>query len=188
MLLIAIATAEILFWVLLVAGLLVRYALKAPRIGAGLLLATPVVDLALLILTYIDLSTGRSSNFLHGLSAIYIGYSTALGPTIIKSLDKKIAKRFGRPVNADADESAHQTALSTWRRTCLASLISLILLGLGIIVAGIQGSFWLIYWAIVAVFIPAMWWFIGPRRAKKAEARRRAGDPSFRAVNPAVAD
>ena len=40
MLLIAIATAEILFWVLLVAGLLVRYALKAPRIGAGLLLAT----------------------------------------------------------------------------------------------------------------------------------------------------
>ena len=58
MLLIAIATAEILFWVLLVAGLLVRYALKAPRIGAGLLLATPVVDLALLILTYIDLSTG----------------------------------------------------------------------------------------------------------------------------------
>lgn len=58
MILTAIVTAEILFWLLLISGLLVRYALKAPRVGVALLIATPVVDLALLALTYVDLSFG----------------------------------------------------------------------------------------------------------------------------------
>ena len=92
MILIAIAVAEVLFWVLLVAGLLTRYALRAPRVGAALLIATPIVDLVLLALTYIDLSSTNSSNFAHGLSALYIGYSITLGPTIIRAMDVRFAR------------------------------------------------------------------------------------------------
>lgn len=171
MILIAIAAAEVLFWVLLLAGLLTRYALKAPRVGASLLIATPLVDLALLVLTYIDLSTGKSSNFVHGLSALYIGYSIALGPTIIRALDMRIGRRFGKREvnNSDSEVRNYEAAMSTWKRACLASLISVVLLGAGVLITGLQGSFWLIYWAIVAVFTVAMWWYIGPYREKKKE-------------------
>lgn len=169
MILTAIVTAEILFWLLLISGLLVRYALKAPRVGVALLIATPVVDLALLALTYVDLSFGGSASFFHGLSALYIGYSVALGATIIQSLDKRFAHRFGQHESGDVNSevSNYEKALSTWRRACIASLISIILLILGIVITGLHGAFWLIYWVIVAVFVVPMWWCLGPRREKK---------------------
>lgn len=169
MILIAIVVAEVLFWILLLAGLLTRYALKAPRIGAALLIATPIVDLVLLALTYIDLSSGKSSNFIHGLSALYIGYSIALGPTIIRALDVRFARRFGtRENNTDGPDShTAESAMTTWKRVCWASLISVVLLTIGIAITSLQGAFWLIYWIIVAIFIVVSWWFIGPYREKK---------------------
>lgn len=169
MLLIAIVVAEVLFWILLLAGLLTRYALKAPRIGAALLIATPIVDLVLLALTYIDLSSGKSSNFIHGLSALYIGYSIALGPTIIRALDMRFARRFGTHENSTNGPDNHtaESAIATWKRACWASLISVVLLTIGIAITSLQGAFWLIYWIIVAIFIVVLWWFIGPYREKK---------------------
>ena len=175
MILTAIVVAEDLFWVLLVAGLLTRYAWRAPRGGAALLVATPSVALVLLALTYIDLSSTNSSNFAHGLSALYIGYSITLGPTIIRAMDIRFARRFGTPENSttNADSRATESAMTTWKRACIGSLISIVLLGVGIAVTGIQGSFWLIYWVFVAVSIVPVWWFIGPRREKKKEQGTR---------------
>lgn len=177
MILVAIVVAEVAFWVLLLAGLLTRYVLRAPRIGAALLIATPVVDLALLVLTYVDLSTGKSSNFAHGLSAIYIGYSITLGPTIIRTLDKRFARRFGEsdPKGSDPDTNPYDEAVSNWKRACMGSLISVILLCAGILVTGLQGAFWLIYWVFVAVFIVVLWWFIGPYREKKKTKKGSRG-------------
>lgn len=169
MILIAIVVAEVLFWILLLSGLLTRYALKAPRIGAALLIATPIVDLVLLALTYIDLSSGKSSNFIHGLSALYIGYSIALGPTIIRALDVRFARRFGTHENNTngPNNRTAESAMTTWKRACWASLISVVLLTVGIAITSLQGAFWLIYWIIVALFIVVLWWFIGPHREKK---------------------
>lgn len=174
MILTAIVVAEVLFWVLLVAGLLTRYALRAPRVGAALLIATPIVDLVLLALTYIDLSSTNSSNFAHGLSALYIGYSITLGPRIIRAMDIRFARRFGTPDNSttNADIGTTESAVTTWKRACIGSLISIVLLGVGIAVTGIQGSFWLIYWVFVAVSIVPVWWFIGPRREKRRNKAR----------------
>jgi len=137
---------------------------------------TPVVDLALLALTYVDLSSGRSANFIHGLSAIYIGYSVALGPTIIKSLDARLAKRYGQQPVKPHNESKYQESLSTWKRAFVASSISVLLLGVGVLITGVEGSFWLIYWVIVAAFIVPMWWFIGPRREKKKHPTRETSE------------
>lgn len=169
MILIAIVVAEVSFWILLVAGLFARYVLKAPRIGAALLVATPIVDLVLLALTYVDLSSGKSSNFVHGLSALYIGYSIALGPTIIRGWDVRFARRFGARENNDngAENRTVESEMTTWKRVCLASLISVVLLAIGIAITGLQGAFWLIYWIIVAISIVPLWWFIGPYREMK---------------------
>lgn len=85
---------EIGFWLFVLAGLFARYILKKKKIGAFLLICTPVVDLILLIATVIDLKNGATATAVHGLAAIYIGVSVAYGPKMIKWADNQFAYRF----------------------------------------------------------------------------------------------
>lgn len=64
----AIIGAEIAFWVLLVLGLLARYALKLKRTSTALLLSVPLADLVLIILVGLDLSRGSEPTSVHGLA------------------------------------------------------------------------------------------------------------------------
>jgi hypothetical protein len=57
-LVVLIVAAEIAFWLALLAGLVTRYLLRRPRLGMALLVATPLIDLALLAATTIDLRRG----------------------------------------------------------------------------------------------------------------------------------
>lgn len=54
-----IIACEIGFWVLLLAGLLTRYVLRRPGLGAALLIAVPLVDVLLLAVSAIDLRGGE---------------------------------------------------------------------------------------------------------------------------------
>lgn len=94
MLLTFIVACEIGFWVLLLAGLLARYPLRRPRVGAVLLASTPVVDLALFLATLADLRRGGSAGFAHGLAAAYIWFSIAFGHSTIRWADQRFAHRF----------------------------------------------------------------------------------------------
>lgn len=178
MLLLAIVVAEVAFWIFLLSGLLARYALSLPRLGAILLYSTPLIDLALLVLTYIDLSHGREANFLHGISAMYIGFTLLFGPAVVRGMDVRIARKFGASNTSKADASSPAQQLRLWCRCLAASGISAGLLLAGIGVVGLEGAFWLIYWLVVTVSIVILWWFIGPwlarRRAKTA--RNPKGD------------
>lgn len=84
-----IILAEIAFWIFISAGLVSRYILKRQRLSIVLLALTPVVDLALLILTAIDLRNGQAASVAHGIAAIYIGVSVAYGKTMINWADEK---------------------------------------------------------------------------------------------------
>ncbi|HET9423195.1 MAG TPA: hypothetical protein VFO49_18795, partial [Nocardioides sp.] len=95
MLLILIVACEVGFWLLLVAGLLARYALRRPRLGAALLLLTPLVDVVLLVATTIDLRRGAEASAVHALAAIYIGVSVAFGPAMVRWADVRMAHRLG---------------------------------------------------------------------------------------------
>lgn len=169
----AIVVAEVAFWAFLVGGLAARYFLRAPRVGAAFLIATPFVDLALLILTYIDLSSGSDSNFAHGLSAIYIGFSVVFGPSAVRAMDAKFARRYQNVHTSETDTSSVDEQRRIWLRCCVASGISGALLLAGIAVVGLAGAFWLIYWLVVVVSIVIVWWFIGPGLARR-RAKRRA--------------
>lgn len=79
---------EIAFWIFVIAGLSVRYFLGMKRVGMGLLAATPVVDLLLLIATVIDLQRGATASLVHGIAAIYIGVSIAYGHQMIAWADR----------------------------------------------------------------------------------------------------
>ncbi|MDX6744937.1 hypothetical protein [Actinocorallia sp. A-T 12471] len=101
MLVALIVGAEIAFWVLLGLGLLVRYGLRMPRLGGALLLSTPLVDLALLTATALDLRDGGQASLAHGLAAIYLGVSVGFGHQIIRALDARAAHRWdGAPAPA----------------------------------------------------------------------------------------
>lgn len=89
-----IAAGEIGFWVCIVAGLVTRYLLRLRRTSIVLLAATPMVDLVVLIATMIDLSGGGDATTVHGLAAIYLGFSVVFGPSLIRWADRRFAHWF----------------------------------------------------------------------------------------------
>ncbi|MFI2347195.1 hypothetical protein ACH492_09075 [Streptomyces sp. NPDC019443] len=96
-----IVICEVGFWVLLVAGLALRYLAKMPRLGAAVLLCEPLLEVILLAVTAIDVKNGAEPDWKHGLAAVYIGFTVALGHHTIKWVDAKFAHRFAggpRPV------------------------------------------------------------------------------------------
>ncbi|MEU9855004.1 hypothetical protein [Streptomyces sp. NPDC047974] len=90
-----IVVCEVGFWVLLAAGLGARYLLRMPRLGAGLLLCEPLLEILLLVVSAIDLKNGAEPSWRHGLAAIYIGYTVGHGHRTVKWLDGHAAHRFG---------------------------------------------------------------------------------------------
>lgn len=75
----AIVVCEIVFWVFLAAGMAARYVLRRPRLGLALLLGSPIVDLALLALTAVDLHRGGAATQVHALAATYLGATVGFG-------------------------------------------------------------------------------------------------------------
>ncbi|WP_217140190.1 hypothetical protein [Streptomyces sp. AC627_RSS907] len=90
-----IIVCEIGFWVLLAAGLSVRYLLKKPRAGMALLLCEPLLEVVLLVATALDLKNGADPSWEHGLAALYIGYTVGHGHRTVKWLDGHAAHRLG---------------------------------------------------------------------------------------------
>lgn len=89
-----IAAGEIGFWVAIGAGLIARYLLRLKRTSIVLLAATPVIDIVVLVATVLDLSNGAKANFVHGLAAVYLGFSVVFGPAMIRWADVRFAHRF----------------------------------------------------------------------------------------------
>ncbi len=89
-----IVVNEIGFWVLVGSGLVARYLLRRPRLGAGLLVAAPLVDLVLLTVSVLDLRQGGDASIVHALAAIYIGVSVGFGNAMIRWADVRFAHRF----------------------------------------------------------------------------------------------
>jgi hypothetical protein len=89
-----IVACEVLFWVMIVAGLFSRYIVNRKKLGAVLLLLTPIIDFALLVATAIDLQSGSEASFIHGLAAYYIGMTIAFGKKMIHWADERFAYKF----------------------------------------------------------------------------------------------
>ncbi len=89
-----IIACEVGFWVLLAAGLAVRYLLKWRRTSVVLLLCEPVLELVLFVVTAIDLRNGAEPSWEHGLAALYIGFTVAYGHYTIRWLDGHAAHRL----------------------------------------------------------------------------------------------
>ncbi|MEV7087010.1 hypothetical protein AB0O07_14080 [Streptomyces sp. NPDC093085] len=120
------------FWVLLAAGLALRYLAGRKRLGAAVLLMEPVLELVLLVATAVDLRNGAEPDWKHGLAALYIGYTVAYGHSTVTWLDGHAAHRFGgaprpaKPPRYGAARARHEGRL--WLRTVLAAAVAVALL------------------------------------------------------------
>ncbi len=85
----AIIACEVLFWIVLLLGLVVRYLLNKPKLGFALLALTPVVDLLLLAATGIDLYRGAVATRAHALAAVYISVSIIFGKGMVAWADER---------------------------------------------------------------------------------------------------
>lgn len=141
MLLALIVGCEIAFWLLLLAGLTARYLLRAPRVGAILLVCTPLVDLILFVASVIDLRRGATPGFVHGLAAAYIGFSIAFGHSLIRWADQRFAHRFAGgppPWKPPARQTRERVAYEwrEWRKGLLGWAVACAMLGGGIWLIG----------------------------------------------------
>jgi hypothetical protein len=171
-----IIACEIGFWVFVMAGLFTRYILKKKRLSTFLLICTPIVDLVLLIVTFIDLKNGAVASTVHGIAAIYIGVSIAFGHQMIAWADKQFSYYFAggeKQVRGKKYGSEHaKRELIGWFRHFLAwCLGSLILFGIIMLINNTAQTEALIstlkLWSIVLVvdFLISFSYTIFPRKA-----------------------
>ncbi|OCA90544.1 hypothetical protein A8F94_01280 [Bacillus sp. FJAT-27225] len=136
-----IMVCEIMFWIMIVAGLFARYIVKKKKLGAVLLLSTPVIDFVLLVATVIDLQSGSEASFIHGLAAYYIGMTIAFGEKMIQWADERFAYRFaGGPKPAQKPKIGSEHAKLQrhgFHRHLLGWVIGNALLGAMILLIGI---------------------------------------------------
>lgn len=120
----AIIGAEVAFWLLLFGGLAVRYLGKRKRLSSILLVCVPLVDVALIVLTAIDLAGGAEPNVTHALASIYLGFTVAFGHSVIAKTDAWFAYRFAggaKPVkHPKTGPVAVQRAWAEWKRVVIA--------------------------------------------------------------------
>ncbi|MFP8903820.1 hypothetical protein [Streptomyces atacamensis] len=132
-----IIACEVAFWVLLAAGLALRYPARRPRLGAAVLLCEPLLEVVLLCATAIDLRNGAEGNWTHGMAAVYIGFTVAYGHYVIKWADGHFAHRFaGGPPPAGPPKYGTARAVHEWKM-CARSV-----LGAAVALALLQGAVW----------------------------------------------
>lgn len=132
-----IVICEVGFWVLLAAGLALRYAAKQPRLGAAVLLLEPLLEVILLVVTAIDLKNGAEPDWKHGLAAVYIGYTVGLGHYTIKWIDARVAHRFaGGPPPVVRPKYGVGRTIHEWKTAARWTAGALVAMGL------LQAAIW----------------------------------------------
>lgn len=116
-----IIACEIAFWVLLVAGLALRYWARMPRTSVAVLLCEPLLELVLLVATAVDLRNGAEPNWTHGLAAIYIGFTVTHGHYLITWADGHVAHRFaGGPPPVKPPRYGRPRTVHEWKMNARA--------------------------------------------------------------------
>ncbi|MFI6152410.1 hypothetical protein ACIBCA_06940 [Kitasatospora sp. NPDC051170] len=129
-----IVAAEISWWIVLGLALSARYLLRRRRASTVLLLGLPVVDLALYVLTVINLRGGAEASWMHALAASYVGFSVGYGPSLVAWADRHFLHRFaGGPKPPPAPKYGPERTAHEWRiakRTVVSTVITLGLISL----------------------------------------------------------
>ena len=162
-----IVACEIGLWVLLGAGLAARYLLRLRGLSTVLLASVPLLDVVLVVAVALDLGRGEPAGTVHGLAGIYLGFSVAFGPAVVRWADVRFAHRFAGgppPVPVPRHGPERRAHLwREWRRVVLAAAIaSATLLGLAVLLGGPEQDAVLHGWIGRCWLVVAIWLVAGP--------------------------
>ncbi|MFD5867414.1 hypothetical protein ACFWGD_02210 [Corynebacterium sp. NPDC060344] len=174
----AIIACEIGFWVLIALGLLARYPLGMPRLGLVLLALTPVVDVALLVFTVLDLRSGGRPGLAHGLAALYLGFSVVFGKRAIAWADRAYRRRVrGEHVEEPAVGSKVRKEWADFGWAIAAAALAVIVLELCVaIVGGGEGAMALREWYPRLGVVLGVWFITGPLWAMLSPGKQRPAE------------
>lgn len=174
----AIIGCEIGFWLVLLAALVVRYLARNDGLSRLLLVALPLIDLALLGFTAPDLRRGTEATFAHGLAAAYVGFTVAFGHLAVKWADAHFAHRFaGGPMPPQAPTrgwAAVRYDLVLWVRCVVACVITVVLIEALRALASASQTTALLAWHKHAFGCVVLWFLFGPVWALATAWRRPA--------------
>ncbi|WP_139981539.1 hypothetical protein [Nocardioides litoris] len=170
-----IVACEVAFWVVLAAGMLLRYPASRPRLGAVVLAGVPLVDVVLLVATGVDLARGAEFHSVHSLAAVYLGFSLAFGHSLVRWADVRFAHRFAggpppAPKPAAGSPERRRALWVEWFRVVLAATIAVAVLGLLSLVAdpdqraAVLGSAGPLGLVVVVWLVAGPLWESGSRR------------------------
>ncbi|MEO8671983.1 MAG: hypothetical protein ABI411_11760 [Tahibacter sp.] len=122
-----IVCCEVGFWVALFSGLAFRYVLHWKRVSWICLVCVPLIDIALLALTVLDLRSGSVATLVHGLAAAYVAFTVTFGSMMIGWADQRFAHWFaGGPAPTKPPSRGWASVryeLKLWARCILAVCI-----------------------------------------------------------------
>jgi len=162
-----IVACEAAFWVVLLLALAVRYLARMEPLSRSLLLSLPLIDVALLVFTVLDLRSGSTATFAHGLAAAYVGFTVAFGGMAIKWADAHFAHRFADgpvpPKVPSRGWAAVRYDFNLWFRCIVACVITVALVEALIHWVGRhEATLPLLAWHKHAFGCVVLWFFFGP--------------------------
>jgi hypothetical protein len=173
--LIAIVACEVGFWLVLAAGLTIRYGLRRPAASTWVLRCVPVVDVALLVAVAADIAGGAEVGQVHRLAGIYLGVTVAFGHSVIAWADVRAAHRFAGgppPEPAPRGRAALGREMAMFARWLAAAVVALIATWLLVVTVADdrQAS---ALWGIVGPLgiVTVIWAVTGPLWALASPAR-----------------
>ncbi|MEB7757195.1 hypothetical protein FEZ53_09365 [Staphylococcus xylosus] len=175
---ILLITAEILFWVFIILGLISRYLMRREKLGLFFFMLTPVIDLTLIITMSLDLLNGAVATMAHGIAAVYIGVSIAFGKQMIRWADERfkyyVLKTDERLIKNTGIKHAKKYLIS-WIRHVFAYIIGTGLLWIIIRIVGYSSNVTALVdviklWTLILMIdlLIALSYFIWPRPEKKS--------------------
>lgn len=172
-----IVACEVGLWFLLGAGMVLRYLVRLRRTSTVVLASIPLLDVVLVIAVALDLHRGADVAMVHGLAGIYLGFSVAFGPAIVRWVDVRFAFRFAggpRPVKVPKHGPERRAHLwREWYRVVTAAAIaSVTLVGLALLFANPDQAQSLYSWIGRCWVIVGIWFLAGPAFARSEEPSR----------------
>jgi len=172
-----IIACEIGFWAILALGLFVRFVLKLNTLSKWILLCVPLLDIALLVATMVDLNSGKPAEFSHGLAAVYLGFTVVYGHSIIAWADSYVSYKSysgtDPEINAYGWPYAKYEWLQ-WLKALLACAIAATLLSIAIFyidnpknTEALAQWYSHLFW-LLAIWLAGwpLWYTIFPRKEK----------------------
>ncbi|MCY7295065.1 hypothetical protein [Alteromonas sp. a30] len=166
-LLVLILGCEIAFWVVLFLGMFARYVIGWPKFGLYCLYSIPLIDVLLFIVTVVDLRSGTTATFFHGLAAAYIGFSIIFGHGLIRWADERFAHRFANGPKPQAPPSVGwgniKYELILFAKALLACAITFVLVRVMIWMVNDEDKILSLYmWDNMVKVLAFFWLVFGP--------------------------